>query len=150
MIAFDSVPVSILAPANRLSVIYGIDDAAAALAQENPLYASHITEKFLRKTRHLTLHFTPEERAFIEQVGTLVVALPDDDPDAALHEDLLQLLARDTGLSLSFRQTEDREEALGLLRAGEADMLPELYSRSSETHAFYYTNVRAEQGDPAP
>lgn len=140
VLAFDSVPVSILGRADRLDLIHGIDNASFALTQENPLYAPHITERFLRKTRHLTLHFTPEERAFIENLGTLTVVLSDDDPDDALHEDLLGILARDTGLTLAFQHVDSREEALVLLEQGTADLLPDLYSRSSDTHAFYYTN----------
>lgn len=140
VLAFDSVPVSILGRADRLDLIHGIDNAAFTLTQENPLYAPHITERFLRKTRHLTLHFTPKERAFIESLGELVVVLPDDDPDAALHEALLGVIARDTGLTLAFQHAESRDEALALLEQGSADLLPDLYSRSSDTHAFFYTN----------
>lgn len=138
VLAFGSAPVTLLGRADRLDLVHGFDNAIAALTQENALFAPQLTEKFLKRTRHLTLHFTPAERACIESLPTLTVALYGDEAD--FHEDLLALLAKDTGFTLNFVRVDTRDDAVSMLENGEADIVPDLYTGASDTSTYYYTN----------
>ena len=139
LLAFDSKPMSIAGLRAKAPLIRDLDAAAAALTRENPLYTGDYTRDFLAKTSHLTLHFSSEETALIESLPPLRVVLPETLQTKDVVRELIETVAKSSGLRVTFLSAGDVEAARLMISTGTADIMPVYYTSQSDTTDAYYT-----------
>lgn len=139
LLAFDSKPMSIAGLRAKAPLIRDLDAAAAALTRENPLYTGDYTRDFLAKTSHLTLHFSSEETALIESLPPLRVVLPETLQTKDVVRELIETVAKGSGLRVTFLSAGDVEAARLMISTGTADIMPVYYTSQSDTTDAYYT-----------
>ena len=139
LLAFDSKPMSIAGLRAKAPLIRDLDAAAAALTRENPLYTGDYTRDFLAKTSHLTLHFSSEETALIESLPPLRVVLPETLQTKDVVRELIETIAKGSGLRVTFLSAGDVEAARLMISTGTADIMPVYYTSQSDTTDAYYT-----------
>lgn len=123
----------------KAPLIRDLDAAAAALTRENPLYTGDYTRDFLAKTSHLTLHFSSEETALIESLPPLRVVLPETLQTKDVVRELIETVAKGSGLRVTFLSAGDVEAARLMISTGTADIMPVYYTSQSDTTDAYYT-----------
>lgn len=139
LLAFDSKPMSIAGLRAKAPLIRDLDAAAAALTRENPLYTGDYTRDFLAKTSHLTLHFSSEETALIDSLPPLRVVLPETLQTKDVVRELIETVAKGSGLRVTFLSAGDVEAARLMISTGTADIMPVYYTSQSDTTDAYYT-----------
>lgn len=139
LLAFDSKPMSIAGLRAKAPLIRDLNAAAAALTRENPLYTGDYTRDFLAKTSHLTLHFSSEETALIESLPPLRVVLPETLQTKDVVRELIETVAKGSGLRVTFLSAGDVEAARLMISTGTADIMPVYYTSQSDTTDAYYT-----------
>lgn len=139
LLAFDSKPMSIAGLRAKAPLIRDLDAAAAALTRENPLYTGDYTRDFLAKTSHLPLHFSSEETALIESLPPLRVVLPETLQTKDVVRELIETVAKGSGLRVTFLSAGDVEAARLMISTGTADIMPVYYTSQSDTTDAYYT-----------
>ena len=72
-------------------------------------------------------------------------ALAQDDPTIEISRELIETLCNDTGLSVEFVTAGNASEARAMLKNHTADLMPDIYTKSSRTSDFFFTNLLYEE-----
>ena len=144
-LAFDSTPTSIAARREDANLIAILDEASDTLDTEMPLTRDACKQAFEAATRRHITYFTPVEQSMIHHLPTLRVALAQDDPTIEISRELIETLCNDTGLSVEFVTAGNASEARAMLKNHTADLMPDIYTKSSRTSDFFFTNLLYEE-----
>ena len=144
-LAFDAIPMCIAGRSEHADDIDAINEAQAALDAQSPVFSDHMHTNFEAVTRRLVTHFTPVEQTMIEHLPTLHVALAQDDPSLSTSRELIETLAERTGITVDFVIAGNTSEARTMLANHTADIMPDVYNRTSRTSEFFFTDPLYEE-----
>lgn len=131
---FDYLPAYIITGKNNTALMEQLDQAMRAITLENPYFTAALYENFYGRADKLAKGFTRAELAYIQTAAPLrVVGDADNYPMEWLdgkngvykgaYQDVLKLLAQDSGLTMEMTYTPDMASSWELLADGRADVI---------------------------
>lgn len=131
---FDYLPAYIITGKNNTALMEQLDQAMRAITLENPYFTAALYENFYGRVDKLAKGFTRAELAYIQTAAPLrVVGDADNYPMEWLdgkngvykgtYQDVLKLLAQDSGLTMEMTYTPDMASSWELLADGRADVI---------------------------
>lgn len=131
---FDYLPAYIIAGKNNTALMQQLDQAMRAMTLENPYFTAELYETFYGRANRLAKGLTRAELAYSQTAAPLrVVGDGDHYPLEWLdnksggykgaYQDVLKLLAQDSGLTMEMTYTPDMAASWELLAAGKADII---------------------------
>lgn len=131
---FDYLPAYIITGKNNTALMEQLDQAMRAITLENPYFTAALYENFYGRADKLSKGFTRAELAYIQTAAPLrVVGDADNYPMEWLdgkngvykgaYQDVLKLLAQDSGLTMEMTYTPDMASSWELLADGRADVI---------------------------
>lgn len=131
---FDYLPAYIITGKNNTALMEQLDQAMRAITLENPYFTAALYENFYGRADKLAKGFTRAELAYIQTAAPLrVVGDADNYPMEWLdgkngvykgtYQDVLKLLAQNSGLTMEMTYTPDMASSWELLADGRADVI---------------------------
>ena len=131
---FDYLPAYIITGKNNTALMEQLDQAMRAITLENPYFTAVLYENFYGRADKLAKGFTRAELAYIQTAAPLrVVGDADNYPMEWLdgkngvykgtYQDVLKLLAQNSGLTMEMTYTPDMASSWELLADGRADVI---------------------------
>lgn len=131
---FDYLPAYIITGKSNAALMEQLDQAMRAITLENPYFTAALYENFYGRADKLAKGFTRAELAYIQTAAPLrVVGDADNYPMEWLdgkngvykgaYQDVLKLLAQDSGLTMEMTYTPDMASSWELLADGRADVI---------------------------
>ena len=131
---FDYLPAYIITGKNNTALMEQLDQAMRAITLENPYFTAALYENFYGRADKLAKGFTRAELAYIQTAAPLrVVGDADNYPMEWLdgkngvykgtYQDVLKLLAQNSGLTMEMTYTPDMASSWELLADGKADVI---------------------------
>lgn len=131
---FDYLPAYIITGKNNTALMEQLDQAMRAITLENPYFTAALYENFYGRADKLSKGFTRAELAYIQTAAPLrVVGDADNYPMEWLdgkngvykgtYQDVLKLLAQNSGLTMEMTYTPDMASSWELLADGRADVI---------------------------
>lgn len=131
---FDYLPAYIIMGKSNAALMEQLDQAMRAITLENPYFTAALYENFYGRADKLAKGFTRAELAYIQTAAPLrVVGDADNYPMEWLdgkngvykgaYQDVLKLLAQDSGLTMEMTYTPDMASSWELLADGRADVI---------------------------
>lgn len=131
---FDYLPAYIITGKSNAALMEQLDQAMRAITLENPYFTAALYENFYGRADKLAKGFTRAELAYIQTAAPLrVVGDTDNYPMEWLdgkngvykgaYQDVLKLLAQDSGLTMEMTYTPDMASSWELLADGRADVI---------------------------
>lgn len=131
---FDYLPAYIITGKSNAALMEQLDQAMRAITLENPYFTAALYENFYGRADKLAKGFTRAELAYIQTAAPLrVVGDADNYPMEWLdgkngvykgtYQDVLKLLAQNSGLTMEMTYTPDMASSWELLADGRADVI---------------------------
>lgn len=131
---FDYLPAYIITGKNNTALMEQLDQAMRVITLENPYFTAALYENFYGRADKLAKGFTRAELAYIQTAVPLrVVGDADNYPMEWLdgkngvykgtYQDVLKLLAQNSGLTMEMTYTPDMASSWELLADGRADVI---------------------------
>lgn len=132
--SFDSQPYFIVTTVGNQEVLDGLNMALEKIVDSNPEYAEERYAANFPGKRAIDIQLTDEELDYIEQKGTVTVAVVDrwhplfclnisEDLHEGLVPDILKKITAFSGLEFSYVYADTYLDAINLVRDGKVDML---------------------------
>lgn len=155
LLAFASVPVRVAARAEHKAQLEEMENSLKLLYRQNPYFEPFISHIISDDLNFQLIHFTPAESKFIQELPALrVVAYGqyppfityDENTQAAegVYPELIELLAKNSGLQFSYLHVPTYQDAMALLANGGADLAISIYPGAEVEQPFWYTNSLME------
>lgn len=155
LLAYARIPVRVVTTRENQPLLLEMSSALQKLSQENPHFEPTLYHLLAEQLDFQLVHYTPEESRFIAQQEPLRVAIYgyappfiayDDRSHTArgIYADLIETLAKNSGLKFTYIHVPDYEQALKLLNTGQADIMLDIYAGSMGHMPFYYTTPLLE------
>lgn len=143
--AFDAQPHYIVTTPDKQEILDGLNWAMRLIMESNPDFAQERYEANFPNAGVHSMLLSSDEKEYVEKKGSVTVAVPrkyhpfwcvksQDGDHQGIVSDILDRVREFSGLEFDFRLTDTYEEALELLKQGEADMT-----------GFFLDNVAAAQ-----
>lgn len=151
VLAFDTVPVMFGTMPASHAYIDDLETALRRLRYENPRFAEELDTAFRRRIDHQLIHFTLEESRFLSSLGTLKIAIYEDnapfiyfDPATGeprgIYPDILRLIGAQLGISIDYVRVGSYQTARRLVESGEATAMLDVFTNDALSDSFYFTN----------
>ena len=155
LLAYARIPVHVATVSAKQELLQEMSTALQKLSQENPHLEPGLSQFLAQQLDFQLVHYTPEESQFIAQQSPLRVAIYGAAPPyieydetnhnaRGIYPDLIDILARNSGLKFTYVHAVDYEQAINLLTTGQADMMLDIYAGSLAHMPFYYTTPLLE------
>lgn len=131
--AFDSQPHYIVTQPDNREILDGLNMALEKIYEADPNFTRKIYETNFPTAANMNALLNSKEKEYIEQRGTVTVAVPDDwhplfclnnsDGHNGYVPDILQKISEYSGLEFSYVNCDSYAQMLEKMRSGEADLL---------------------------
>ncbi len=150
LFAYARIPVRVVAAPAQQETLQAMEEAIEKLARENPHFEPSLSQHLAEQLDFQLVHYTPEESRFIAQQDTLRVAIyggvrpyieynESTGKAIGIYPDLLKALAKNSGLKFTYVHAPTYQDAINMLKEGQADLMLDIYPSSLEHLPFYYT-----------
>lgn len=151
LLAYSRIPVRAAATTANRDKLVNLENAINRLNMENPHFEPQLSHTLAEKLDFQLVHYTPQESQYIKMSPPLRVAIYGgvypyviyDDVQKKAHgiyPDLISQLAKNSGLEFTYVQVPTYDDAVNLLKSGQADLMLDIYAGPEDHHPFYYTN----------
>ena len=144
------MPAKFIAAKKREGLMKNLSDTILYTERVNPSFETYLGEAFLDRAQNQLVRFNTSENTYLASAPPLRVAyvgghapffgerLEGGVPEG-IYPSLLQALGEDLGLQFRFVRAEDNEQALKMLRGGEADIFFCVYNNLSSMQDLLFT-----------
>ena len=139
---FDSQPHYIVTTPGNQEVLDGLNTALEKITESNPNFAEERYDANFRDGSIESIYLNEEEEDFIQDKGTISVAVVKDwhplfckeskEPHNGIIPDVLEKVGEFTGLKFTYVYADGYHEALELVQQGKADMLGAFLGKEEE------------------
>lgn len=146
------LPASFVTTEKRIGLLKNLGEAIYRTETINPSFETHLGQLFLDRAQGQLVRFTPEENEYREEEPTLRVVyvrshapffgerIEKGVPDG-IYPNVLNAMGETIGLSFQFVRAADNEQALKMLREGQADLLFCVYNNLPSMQDMRFTST---------
>ena len=146
------LPASFVTADKRAGLLRNLSEAIYRTETINPSFETHLGQLFLDRAQGQLVRFTPEENDYREQEPTLRIVyvrshapffgehIEERVPDG-IYPNVLKAMGETIGLSFQFVRAADNEQALKMLREGQADLLFCVYNNLPSMQDMRFTST---------
>ena len=141
LLRFDYMPAYFVTHTDGQALMDKLNHALYQINLEDPYFTAQLVEKYYGQASLIPQSFTKEETDYIKTSKPLRVVCDSHNYPfewynsqtrryEGINTDLLQLIAKKSGLTLEFIKTDSLKESWDMMRNGQADLIAGVYSES--------------------
>ena len=155
LLAYTRIPVRVATIAAHRHRLEEMEQALARLNTENPHFDPQLSQNLAENLDFQLVHYTPLESQYIQNLPPLRVAIYSGAPPyieydektqqaTGIYADLITALAENSGLQFTYIHVKRYEDAIDLLKKGDADLMLDVFTGAENHLPFYFTNPLLE------
>lgn len=155
LMAYTRIPVRVAAIDAHRNRLVEMEQALNRLNTENPHFEPQLSQNLAVNLDFQLVHYTPLESQYIQSLPPLRVAIYGGAPPyieydektqqpTGIYADLIEALAKNSGLQFTYIHVKNYEDAIALLEKGNADLMLDVFTGAENHLPFYFTNPLLE------